>query len=258
MPRARPPAVILAVDGASAAGKSTLVARASRALGWVPLAEAYDRLRPPVDLRFSTPARLRAIEIALLGEEARRWQAARALRAEGWTVLADTDFLGPLTYTAGLVRLGRAPPPLLRELLRRAGRLARAGRWGLPDGLVYLSTSARTRRARVRSDPDRHPPDLAARHEAVGVHEERFYRGAGDRALPGRLGWLDGERPVERLTVALARFARSITPRRGPDPAVGELLAALEREGADRPPRPRARRSATVKKPAPSSRAPRR
>jgi hypothetical protein len=257
MRRTAPPAVIVAVDGPSAAGKSTLVGQAARALGAVPLAEAYDRVEPPVDLRFDTPQALRSIEVALLAEEARRWQAARALRAEGWTVVADTDFLGPLTYTAGLVRLGRAEPALFTALLRRARRLAHDGRWGLPDGLVYLSTPAATRRERVRRDPDRHPADLAVRHEAVGVHEERLYRALRAAALPGRVAWISGASPTARLVPPVARFARSLAPQRGADRSLSLVLAVLERSVVPPSPGARPADSVTVKKPAPSSRAPR-
>jgi hypothetical protein len=257
MARSRAPAVILAVDGPSAAGKSTIVARAARDLGWVPLAEAYDRLDPPVDLRFADDRGLASIERALLEEESRRWRSAHSLRRQGWTVVVDTDFLGPLTYTSGLVALGRASPAVLRSVLRRARELARRGLWGLPDGLVYLTTGSSVRRERVARDPSRHPPDLALRHELVGEVEERFYRGSLPAAFPGRVKWLVGERPLERLVGELRRFAGTVRPLPARDRSITSVVNLLEKSMRSAPAVGGRRASATVKKPASSPRAPR-
>ena len=70
---------LVAVDGPSASGKSTVVARLARTQDWVPLAEAYDRTTPPIDLHFSSLPELARIERTLLEEEANRWTVARAL-----------------------------------------------------------------------------------------------------------------------------------------------------------------------------------
>lgn len=203
---------LIAVEGISGAGKSTVVARAAAAFGWVPLAEAYDRLdpRPPIGA-VAAPA-LARVERTLLAEEARRYRAARALVAGGATVIADTGFLGPLTYSAALAALGLVPRSLLDDLLARTRRLAARGGWGVPDLTVYLATRPATRRRRVARDPARHPPALAARHEAAGRIEARFYAELLPRALPGRVRRVAADRPVEGVVAALGRAARSIAP----------------------------------------------
>ncbi|HTP54516.1 MAG TPA: hypothetical protein VML94_06120 [Thermoplasmata archaeon] len=210
MGRRRP--VVVAIEGISGAGKSTLVARAAAEFGWSPLAEAYDRLDPRPAIGVRTPPALARIERRLLDEERRRFENARALVRHGATVLADTGFLGPLTYTAGLAALGVVPRPMTTALLARTRRWARAGRWGAPDAIVYLATRAPTRRRRAKRDPARHPPALAVRHERVGLLEERFYATTVTRLLPGRLLRLDGERPIDRLVPALGRIVRRAVP----------------------------------------------
>ncbi|MFY9717656.1 MAG: hypothetical protein WAK40_06970, partial [Thermoplasmata archaeon] len=123
MGRRRP--VVVAVEGISGSGKSTLVARAADEFGWVPLAEAYDRLEPRPALGVRSAPALERVERQLFEEDGRRFEAAQALVRRGATVLADTGFLGPLTYTAGLVALGAVPPRIQRHLLDRARRWGR-------------------------------------------------------------------------------------------------------------------------------------
>jgi thymidylate kinase len=233
MRRAR--AVVVAVEGVSGSGKSTLVARASAKFGWVPLAEAYDRLdpRPAIGVR-SAPA-LARVERLLFEEDRRRFEAARALARRGTTVLADTGFLGPLTYTAGLVALGTVPPEFERELLGRARRWARTGRWGAPDAVVYLETRAATRRRRSAGDAKRHPAGLTARHERVGRLENRFYTEQLPQVLPGRVRCLDAERPLDRLVPALARIVRNVTPLGDRSRIARRMLALFPEFPTERP-----------------------
>ena len=248
-------APIVAVEGISGAGKSTLVARAA-GHGWTPLAEAYDRLDPPPDLTVPTVTALARTERALLAEEGRRWVAARAIAATGRPVVADTGFLGPLTYTAALVALGQAPASLARALTATARQRAARGAWGLPDAIVFLDTRPRTRAGRVDRDPVRHPPALARRHEAVGRLEERFYRGRLPALLPGRLRWLSAEADAERVADRFLRTARTVRPVAASPAAARRLLTALAGgigptagEGGRRP-------SATVKNGSQSGRGP--
>lgn len=177
---------LIAVEGASAAGKTTLVRRAAEALGWYPLWEAYDRLDPAPSLEYRSPRELSLLEGALLAEEVRRYREALAERARGRTVLADTGFFGPLTYTWGLVALGRAPETVARSLSRRARSLVRAGTLGLPDLTVYLWTTAPERGRRARTGADRHPAGLASRHEAVGRVERHYFGETFPNVLPDR------------------------------------------------------------------------
>ncbi|MGP8078251.1 MAG: hypothetical protein ACLQD8_01145 [Thermoplasmata archaeon] len=217
-------AILIAVDGISGSGKSTLVARAAATFGWIALAEAFDRLEPRPRIAVTSAAALARVERLLLEEESRRWRAARELCSGGATVITDTGFLGPLTYSAGLVAVHAAPPSLLRDLVARSRRLAARGAWGMPDLVVYLATGAAVRRRRTASDAVRHPPALVPRHEAIGLLEERFYAELLPRAFPGRVRWIDGDGPVDSLVAALGRTVRGVAPRRTGPRGAGRVL----------------------------------
>lgn len=177
---------LVAIEGRSAAGKTTLVLEAASKLGWQPLREAWDRLDPAPSLEYGSPHELLLLEGTLLAEEVRRFAEARARSAQGATVLADTGFFGPLTYTWGLVEVGRAPAVVARTVERSVRSLVRRGKLGLPDLTVYLETTARERDRHGRADPLRHPPGLVPRHEAVGAVEQRFFEEEFPAALPDR------------------------------------------------------------------------
>jgi len=217
-------AIVVAVEGASGAGKSTVVARAAARFGWVPLAEAYDRLDPRPRLDVRSDAALARLERTLLEEEARRFAVARAIRARGSTVIADTGFLGPLTYSAGLVALGTLPPARLANLLRRADGLRGQGRWGMADLVVVLRTSPQVRAARRKRDPTRHPPALAARHESVGRLEEAFYRDRLGAERPGYVRSIGATGPISRVVAAVGR---AVGTARRPSEAPAAARVAL-------------------------------
>jgi thymidylate kinase len=248
---------VLAIEGSSGAGKTTVVRAAARAFGWQPLPEAFDRLDPPPSLRFQTPEELLSLERTLLAEEERRYREAVEARARGRTVVADTGFLGPLTYTAGLVALGDAAPPVLQALRSLAEGRERSHRIGLPDGIVYLDVPARVRRRRTARDPRGHPTEFQARHEAVGRLERRFYRRLARGALAGRVRFVSGTGAPETVASRVRVAFRSLETRRGAPPTLRGALALLG-NGAGRPPTHRSRPSAaTVMKPARSCRPPR-
>jgi thymidylate kinase len=175
---------VVALEGASGAGKSTAARRVARSLGGVRLAEAYRRLRPVPSLALGTPTALARLEARLLREEARRYVEARRCADGGRTVIADTGFLGPLSYSRALVALGLAPASLPGPLFHAADRRLTAGRWGLPDLIVYLSVPERTLRQRVADDARGHPRTWADRHAAAGRIERLLYA----RALAPCLG----------------------------------------------------------------------
>lgn len=190
---------LVALEGGSGSGKTTLVRAAARELNWAPIDEAFDRLDPAPSLEFDSPQQLLRLEGAFLAEEVRRYREARELCDRGRTVLADTGFLGPLTYTLGLVELGRAPPSVARSLGRSVRRLLRARSLGIPDLTVYLETTARERARRARVDRRRHPRDLYLRHEAVGAVERAYFRKAMRDSVPGRVRTLPAHAPPTRL-----------------------------------------------------------
>lgn len=172
---------------------------AARTLNWAPIDEAFDRLDPAPSLEFESPQELLRLEGTLLSEEVRRYREARELCGEGRTVIADTGFLGPLTYTLGLVEFGRVPSPVVRSLGRSVRRLLREGSLGVPDLTVYLETTARERARRARVGAGRHPRDLFSRHEAVGAIERRCFRSVLGTALPSRFRVLSAHSSPVRL-----------------------------------------------------------
>jgi len=236
---------LIAVEGASASGKTTLVRTAARTLGWRPLPEAFDRLDPVPSLEFDSPRELLRLEGALVTEEVRRYREAFRLCGRGTTVLADTGFLGPLTYTLGLVELGRAPASAGRTLERSVRSLLRAGALGIPDLTVYLHTTADERRRRARAGARHHPVSLFPRHESVGAVERRYFESGFPAVLPDRFRVLRASgRPND-----LARRLGALVGGLAPGPASrADGLALLDRL-SPRPGRSAGRTSApTVKK----------
>ncbi len=221
------PGRILALEGASGAGKSTVTRAAARAYGWVRLAEAFDRLDRP-DLDFRTESELRWIERTLLREDARRFAEARRLRERGRIVVADTGFLGPLTYTAGLVALGIAPREVFDEIEALACRLGRDSAYGLPDVVVYLDVPETTRRRRAGKDARRHPSELDRRHATVARFERGFYRDLRAQLAPGAVRFVRADRPYRALVRTLARIVRaSATSGDGPRPTFDRIARGL-------------------------------
>ncbi len=218
---------LIAVEGRSAAGKTTLVRLASRTLGWMPLAEAYDRLDPPPPLEVGSPRELLLLEEQLLAEEVRRYAEARRACARGRTVLADTGFLGPVTYTRGLAALGRAPVSVVRATERKASGLFRQQVLGIPDLSVYLETTVRERTRRARGDWPHRPAGLVERHEAVGEIERPFFTRAFPMAMPDRFRTLRGRPPPASLVVSLRALVAAAHPTPAPPDGGLELLAAL-------------------------------
>jgi len=220
---------LVAVEGPSASGKSRTVREMSRRLGATEIHEAYDRVRPRLSLSWTTVPQLLRLEQRLLREDARRYREGRRLAATGATVLTDTGFLGPLTYTAGLVRLGLAPRLVLNQLLGTAREWCEEGRWGLPDAILYLRTPLAERRRRAEGDPRRHPAPLRARHQAVAAYEQRFYRTVVRPELGERFRSVSGtgtpNEVVARLVDAMTRF-RARTRR----PSSGRILDAIEHD----------------------------
>jgi thymidylate kinase len=226
---------VVVLEGPSGAGKSTVVRAAALGFGWTPLNEAYDRLAPVPSLRFRAPGELFSLERTLLAEEARRYREAAGLRRRGRTVLADTGFLGPLTYTAGLVALGQAPRRVLDALGALARRPGRSYRIGLPDLIVYLDVPSRARRRRATGDPGGHPREFRARHEAVGRVERRIYRRLARGPLAGRVRFVSGGGSSTAVARRVRAALRALKTPPGPKATLGDVLALLEDEAGTRP-----------------------
>jgi len=222
------PGRLVALEGPSAAGKSRTVATLARSLGLATIPEAYERLRPRPTLTWRTDAALFRLERRLLRQETRRFVEGRRLADRGATVLADTGFLGPITYTAGLVELGLASPAVLASLLRLGRELHAEGRWALPDAVVYLRTPLGERQRRAEGDPVGHPRSLRARHRQVAAAELRLYRTAIVPEFGPRFFFVTGSGPPDRVAERVARLLAR--PRAtGRPPSMKRLLHAIGR-----------------------------
>ncbi len=200
-------------------------------LAAAPLAEAYERLRPRPSLTWRTPGELLRQERRLLYEEARRYREARELTEAGVLVLADTGFLGPLTYTRALVAQGAAPHSLLVRLVDDARHLAAQERWGLPDAYVYLRTPLAERRRRAAHDPHRHPASLQPRHQAVGRVELELYRSAVAPSFGARFRFVSGRGPPSLVVGRVRRAVGGLLARRPARPPLDPILDRLASEG---------------------------
>ncbi len=221
--------IVVALSGPSGSGKSTAVAGLAQRPGWRALDEAFYRLRPRPGLGYRSSAELVALELRLLAEERRRFGEALRLAEAGVSVVADTGFLDPVDYTAGLVHLGLAPPGVLRPVLARARSFVRDGALGVADLTVHLQVSRRVRAGRVASDPRGHPRAFRERHELVGSMVARTVRPSIARALPGRVRVLRAfDRPAV-LVARIERLAARTSPWADPSAAAERWLDVLER-----------------------------
>jgi hypothetical protein len=220
---------LVAVEGPSAAGKSRAVATAARSLGLPSIPEAFDRLKPRPSLGWTGDAQGLRLERRLFAEDVRRFQEGRRQADAGATVLADTGFLGPLTYTFGLVRVGLAAPSVLTRLLRLARTFRPGEVWGLPDAILYIQTPDSERRRRAALDPIGHPSDLQARHQSVAREEQRFYRRHVAPEFGPRFRSVVGYGGVEGVA---ARIEGALPRTRAPHrrPSLDRILDAMERE----------------------------
>lgn len=222
---------VVAIEGPSAAGKTWAVRDVAPGLGAAPLAEAYDRLRPRPPLAWRTPGELLRTERRLLTEEARRYQEARELAEVGGLVLADTGFLGPLTYAGAVVAHGLVPRSVVVRLVEEARGLAATGRWGLPDAFVYLRTPPAERRRRAARDPRGHPGSLQRRHQLVGEAELRFYRSAVAPRFGPRFRFVSGDGAPALVAGRVRRAVGRILSARSSPPPIDPILNALETAG---------------------------
>ncbi|HUZ80086.1 MAG TPA: hypothetical protein VMV28_05665 [Thermoplasmata archaeon] len=222
---------IVAVEGPSAAGKSAVALAAGALSGGATVPEAYVRLGRRVPLEFRSSPELVRVERRLLREDVRRWRQARVLARQGRTVYLDTGVLGTLTYTWGLVEIGRAEPAAMNALWESVDRAVRSGRLGLPDRIAFIDTPPSVRRRRARQSPEGHPARLDELHARVGTLERALWSDRWGPLLGNRLVRIDGRESVARIARRLVRIGS--LPRTGAARASGRadrhLLLALLR-----------------------------
>jgi hypothetical protein len=219
---------ILAIEGISGSGKSTVARELAAALGAELIPEAIERMRPRPSLAFGSTRELLRLERRLLEEDAARYREADQIAGGGGAVVVDTGFFGPLTYTRALASLGLAPGSAVHALIRVADARRERFRWGPPDRIFWLATRPDTRRRRVLADPKGHPAALAERHERAGREEERTYRELLQPALGARLTWVEADAPADRI-VGRIRAALAAGPQGfAPEGLADGVLRALE------------------------------
>ena len=202
---------MVAVEGVSGAGKTTLVDALATGHGLPTVAEAFDRLAGRVPLTFTDRSELLAIERALLAEDLRRYQEAHRYRRGRAAIVVDTDFVGVLTYVLGLVRQVDPKWNVLPALTGHLRTAVMDGSWGVADRYLYLATPLRTALDRAAAAPGSHPAALRRRHARVGRWEREFFLRRLPLLLPGRVEVLAGEAPVhELLREVSARLKRKV------------------------------------------------
>jgi thymidylate kinase len=228
---------LIALEGLSGAGKSTVSRALARALGGTQVEEAYWRLSPRPSLDFAGDKELLRLERRLVREEFRRYAEAVRLMRQGDDVVLDTDLFGPLTYVRGLEMLGRAGPAVLAKLADQYREGLLRHRWAPPDLTVYLRVSEATAQRRAVRSRRRHPQRWQARHLAVGRTERRLYTDQLSPILGRRWYPVAATVPV---AVVVARVVRRITtkmPPGRPSPALGlRLLHAILQRSANNHP----------------------
>jgi len=229
---------VVALEGASGAGKTTVAESVGRAQGWTVIAEAYRRIVPTPSLEYGSPEELIRLETRLLEEDARRYREARAAAASGGVVLADTGFLGPLTYTWGLVEDGQTPFACLAALVDQARSLAGRSEWGSADLYLYLDTPREVRAERARATAGGLSPRVVERHQRVGELEREFYVGEFASEVEDSFQRVAADRSPEEVVRAVVDAVHA-SARHAPSPPSTEELLALF--GGALPPSPRAR-----------------
>jgi hypothetical protein len=240
---------LVALEGPSAVGKSTVGREAAAGSDWVFLPEASVLLRPAPDLDFHTPAQLAKVEQRLLGAERRRAHAVARLRDDGVDVLLDTASIGPATYSLAVARLWPEYRAVAASVLATVATDLRAGRLQFPDEVVYLDAPPATLRRRASEARGTHPAHLLARHWTVGAVERSFWETLS-QGSPGSV------RMVRTAGTAEVAARRVLAATAGPQPALPVAVVVRELERARRA--LRGAGNVTLKKGAPSRRLPRR
>jgi thymidylate kinase len=190
---------VVAVEGLSGAGKTTVVRALSKVPGIHVVAEAYDRFPRRPSLEFAHRDELLALESRLLAEDARRYVESRRPRRSPSTVVTDTDFLGTLTYGYGLATEIDARWDVLAPLVQTARSELEKGRWGLADRYIYLDVPPHQALARAARTPRTHPEEFRDRHDQVGRAEREFYLRRLPLLLKHRVEVVRGVGPVVEI-----------------------------------------------------------
>ena len=206
--------LVVAIEGASGAGKSAVSAELAGLLGASLVREAYDRIGRMVSLEVRSRADLADLERALLDAEGRRWVEIGRLRASGHAVVLDTSTVGPITYSWGLREAIQPEWDVAPDLARRARHEISAQRWGLADLTLYLDVPEGIAADRAARAPETHDPAFAERHRLVGRFERLLYTREFPRRFPGRFGVVAGEGTPREVAFDLQERLERLGPFR--------------------------------------------
>jgi hypothetical protein len=203
---------LLAIEGPSGAGKTSVSRALGQRLGAPVLPEAFERLDPRPSLEFGTVAALRALEIQLLEAEIGRCVEANSLRAKGTPVVLDTGPWGPLTYSWGLREAVASQWDVVASIVAPARVHAGLDRFPLPELTVYLDVPESVAARRASDDPAGHPAALRERHRRVARFERLLYQRLFPEMLPGRFLSVAGEGSPVGIAADLADRLERIGP----------------------------------------------
>jgi hypothetical protein len=213
--------LLVAVEGPSAVGKTTLLANAAPADSIV--GEEWEAVGIP---QGSGPSRHLSPEAQRFWVRlhAGRWGLLREVEDRCGTAYADTDPL-KLYYNFALVRAGELP----REVFEAGWRLTRQAvegrRLGFVDRVVYLKASRDALARRKAGDASRTRRNFEL-HSRLVDHMESYYA-ALERLRPGSVFWLDAEGEATADGVFAAALSEEAPRRERYDVA---LLDRLKRE----------------------------
>lgn len=182
--------MLVAVEGPSAVGKTTLLSSAAPAEGVV--GEEWEALGIP---RGSAPPRPQAPEAQQFWVDlnARRWDLLLKLEERQGAAYADTDPL-KLYYNFALAGTGEVPREVFEEGWRRTREAVREHRLGFVDRVVYLEASRDTLSRRKAHDTTRTRSNFEL-HARLTDAMQGYYA-ALEKLRPGTLRWLDAEGPM--------------------------------------------------------------
>jgi thymidylate kinase len=227
-PPRRVRAEVIAIEGLSGSGKTTVVRALSRLPGIKTVSEAYDRFPRRPSLYFDTPDELLRLELRLLAEDTRRYTESRRAERSVTQVVTDTDFLGTLTYVRGLATEIDARWNVLAPLLQRARTELERGSWGLADRYLYLTLPPDQALARATGAPTTHPEPLRDRHHRVGLSEREFYLRRLPVLLPDRVESVAATGTAEAIVSEIRRrLLRTAPPTTAQE--AGRVLAWFDR-----------------------------
>ncbi len=190
--------MLVAVEGPSAVGKSTLLRLAA------PASSVVDEDWEAVGLsRAAGPAEPLSVEAQgfWVDLNIRRWALLLEVEQRCGIAYADTD-PPKLYYNFALARIGELPRGVLEQQWYLTREAIGQRRLGFVDRVVYLDAAPRTLARRRAGDTSRTRRNFRLHQRLVGAMGD-FYATL-ERIRPGTVRWMDAEREVSKTTAGEA------------------------------------------------------